>query len=134
MNVADHFSDLSLVALSKLGDDFKSSGLLWRNFGGLVKLILNEGFEVRKVIKGGDYWLIHEAQFEDDIVRASVVQFNFDEDLFFVSLIVEVTDVSGDVIKFSEVVNVEDDVDLRIFERLLIAEWQDRLNRALGVI
>lgn len=133
MNVADHFSDLSLVALSKLGEEFRSSGLLWRNFGGLVKMIDHEVFEVRKVIKGGDYWLVHEAQFEDEIVRASVVQFNFDEDLFFVSLIVEVTDVSGDVIKFSEIVTVEDEEDLRRFDRLLIAEWQDRLNRALGV-
>lgn len=133
MNVADHFSDLSLVALSKLGEEFRSSGLLWRNFGGLVKMIDHEVFEVRKVIKGGDYWLVHEAQFEDEIVRASVVQFNFDEDLFFVSLIVEVTDVSGDVIKFSEIVTVEDEEDLRRFDRLLIAEWQGRLNRALGV-
>lgn len=133
MNVADHFSDLSLVALSKLGDDFRSNGLLWRNFGGLVKLIDHDVFEVRKVIKGGDYWLVHEARFEDEIVRASVVQFNFDEDLFFVSLIVDVTDVSGDVIKSSEIVTVEDEEDLRRFERLLIAEWQDRLNRALGV-
>lgn len=133
MNVADHFSDLSLVALNKLGDDFRSSGLLWRNFGGLVKLIDHDVFEVRKVIKGGASWLVHEARFEDETVQASVVQFNFDEDLFFVSLIVEVTDVSGDVIKSSEIVTVEDEVDLRRFERLLIAEWQDRLNRALGV-
>lgn len=133
MNVVDHFSDLSLVALSKLGDDFRSSGLLWRDFGGLARLIAHEVSEVRKVIDGGEFWLIHEAQFKDEIVRASVVQFNFDEDEFFVSLIVEVTDVSGDVIQFSEIVTVEDDVDLRRFERLLVAEWQDRLNRVLGV-
>lgn len=50
------------------------------------------------------------------------------------SLIVEVTDVSGDVIQSSEVMTVEDEADLRRFERLLVAEWQDRLNRALGVI
>ena len=133
MNVADHFSDLSLVALNKLGDDFRSSGLLWRNFGGLVKLIDHDVFEVRKVIKGGSSWLVHEARFEDETVQASVVQFNFDEDLFFVSLIVEVTDVLGDVIRSSEIVTVEDEEDLCRFESLLVAEWQDRLNRALGV-